>query len=266
MKVDSIRRPAVAGRFFPAVRSELTAIVQSCLQEASPPERTGAPKAIIAPHAGFAFSGPVAGSAFAPLTEAANEIGRVVLIGPSHHVAFDGVATSGFGNFETPLGVVSVDAGAIRQALKFDFVKEFEPAHQREHSLETHLPFLQSVLGEFQVVPLVTGRIDRETLARLFDALWGGEETIISVSSDLSHFFDYETARSLDRETSTRIAQFEADQITPDDACGAVSIRGFLEAGRRREMRSEIIDLRNSGDTAGDRSRVVGYGAYGFWE
>lgn len=266
MNARAIRPAAVAGRFFPADSSELADLVGASLREARRPEHASAPKAIIAPHAGFVFSGPIAGSAFASLADAAARIERVILIGPSHHVAFEGVATSGFGTFETPLGPVPVDTDAVRRALQFDFVEEYEPAHEREHSLETHLPFLQTVLGEFSIVPLVTGRIDRERLAELLDTLWGGEETVISVSSDLSHFFDYETARSLDDETSKAIEAFQPERITPEDACGAVSIRGLLETARRREMESEIIDVRNSGDTAGDRSRVVGYGAYGFWQ
>ncbi len=188
------------------------------------------------------------------------------MVGPSHHIAFHGVATSGFSHFETPLGLVGVDGDGVRRALEFDFVTEYEAAHEHEHSLETHLPFLQRVLGEFEIVPLVTGRVDRAELAALLDALWGGEETVLSVSSDLSHFFDYDTARGLDETTSRAIGEFDAEAITPKDACGAVAIRGLLETGLRRNMLSEIIDVRNSGDTAGDRSRVVGYGAYGFWE
>jgi AmmeMemoRadiSam system protein B len=266
MITHDIRPPAVAGRFFPARTSELNSIVDACLREARHPSRDDAPKAIIAPHAGFVFSGPIAGSAFASLAEAADRIQRVVLIGPSHHVAFEGVATSGYANFETPLGVVPVDVESVRRALEFEFVHEDERAHRHEHSLETHLPFLQRVLGDFSIVPLVTGQVSKRQLSELLEALWGGDETIVSVSSDLSHFFDYDTARQLDGATSEAIVDFDADRLTPDGACGAIAIRGLLESGRRRQMQSEMIDVRNSGDTAGDRNRVVGYGAYAFWE
>lgn len=268
MNEHAVRPTAVAGRFYPSDAAELGELVDSCLEVARRhrADRAPVPKAVIAPHAGFIFSGPIAGTAFSTFEGTSAE--RVVLIGPSHYVGFEGVATSGYGAFSTPLGEIPVDGAAVAKALEFEFVREYEHPHEREHSLETHLPFLQRVLGDFTIVPLVTGRVDRRQLAELLDALWGGPETLISVSSDLSHFFDASTARALDEQTAAAIERFDAAKVEPSaqGACGAVAIRGLLETAKRRQMRVTTLDLRNSSDTAGGPDRVVGYGAFAFWE
>ena len=264
--MSDVRPPAIAGRFYPSDPDELARLVDRCLKEARRPDHPGVPKAIIAPHAGFVFSGPIAGSAFSTWADARDRIRRVVVIGPSHHVAFEGVATSRYDVFRTPLGGVPVDTELRDRCLEFDFVQSFEEAHDPEHSLETHLPFLQRVLDDFVILPLVAGRVDRKRLATLLDAVWGDDETVVSVSSDLSHFHDYDTARRRDEATSDAIVHFRPEQIGPRDACGAVPVNALLHTAGARGMDAEVFDLRNSGDTHGDRSRVVGYGAYAFWE
>ncbi len=258
----SVRKPAVAGMFYPNDRGELEAAVTGYLGavEASGP----APKAIIAPHAGFVYSGPVAASVYARLREAGERIRRVVLVGPSHRVPFAGLALPAAGSFATPLGEIPVDAAGVGQILDLPQVQILDEAHAQEHSLEVHLPFLQTVLGAFSLVPLVAGRASADDVAGALDRLWGGEETLIVVSSDLSHYHDYDTARRMDAATSNAIEALQVDGIDPDHACGCVAVAGLLSVARRRGLAAETIDLRNSGDTAGPRHEVVGYGAYAF--
>jgi hypothetical protein len=222
------------------------------------------PKAIIVPHAGYVYSGAVAARGYARLGQGRARIRRVVLLGPSHRVGFRGLAASAAEGFNTPLGTVPVDPEGVRLALDLDCVHPFEPAHEREHSLEVQLPFLQETLEDFRLVPLVVGEADPAEVAGVLERLWGGEETAIVVSSDLSHYLDYGAAQRSDRATAAAIAGLRQEEVGLDAACGAVPVRGLLVAAHRRGLSVQVLDLRNSGDTAGDRDRVVGYGAFAF--
>jgi AmmeMemoRadiSam system protein B len=211
------------------------------------------------------YSGPIAASIYARLAALRGGVKRVILAGPAHRVFVRGAAVPAAHGFASPLGTVPVDLETVARLRKLPFVEVSDRAHALEHSLEVHLPFLQSVLGPFSIVPLVVGDARPAEMAELFDAVWGGPETVIVVSSDLSHYLPYESARSRDRDTADAILKFEA-RLVPDEACGAAPINGLLQAARRHGMASELVDLRSSGDTAGSRDRVVGYGAFAFHE
>lgn len=249
----TIRRAAVAGMFYPGDAGDLRRTVEALL--AGAPQRDGPPpKALVVPHAGYVYSGPVAATAYARLLNAGGRIERVVLLGPAHHHPLHGLATHSAQAFETPLGRVPVEHTTA--------VSVLDAAHQREHSLETQLPFLQVALGAFRVVPIVVGEAAAEDVALAIDALWGGEETLVVVSTDLSHYHDARTARRLDRATADDIVALRAEALGYDSACGRYALAGLLIALRDRGLRLECIDLRNSADTAGDPDRVVGYGAF----
>jgi len=256
-----VREPAVAGLFYPEEPAELRALVSKLLGEVVLQDDV-LPKALIAPHAGYVYSGAVAASAYARLSRYRDVYERVVLLGPCHRVPVAGLALSGADAFRTPLGDVPVDRDAVA-TLQEKGVAVFEPSHQYEHSLEVHLPFLQTVLGAFSIVPIVVGEARPQAVAGLLDALWDGPETLIVVSSDLSHYLAYDAAREQDTATCRRIERLDTD-IGHDDACGATPLGGLLLAAQRRGMRVTTLDLRNSGDTAGDRDFVVGYGAWMF--
>ena len=259
-----IREPAVAGQFYPGNASELRTAMTELFEDV--PVKPGpAPKALIVPHAGYIYSGPVAATAYARLRAYREQYIRVILLGPAHRVAVRGLALSAADVFRTPLGDVPLDKEAIA-ALNVPEVTVFDATHQLEHSLEVHLPFLQSVIESFSVVPLIVGDVAPETVAEVIDGLWGGPETLIVVSSDLSHYLTYEKARTMDNATCQAIENLEVDRIDHHGACGATPIRGLLIAARRRGMKVTTLDLRNSGDTAGDRNRVVGYGSWLFLE
>jgi AmmeMemoRadiSam system protein B len=256
-----VREPAVAGQFYPGDPGELQALVDALLDEAAA-EEGPPPKALIAPHAGYVYSGAVAASAYARLRSYRDLYSRVVLLGPCHRVPVAGMAVSGADVFRTPLGDVPVDRATVA-ALEATGTRVFEPSHRFEHSLEVQLPFLQSVLDEFSVVPVVVGEATPEAVADMLESCWGGPETLIVISSDLSHYLDYGTARARDSATCRRIEHLDT-AIGHDDACGATPVRGLLLAARRRGMQVSTLDLRNSGDTEGDRDFVVGYGAWMF--
>ncbi|HTB43645.1 MAG TPA: AmmeMemoRadiSam system protein B [Acetobacteraceae bacterium] len=262
--MTAIRSPAVAGTFYPAESAVLREQIAGFLAEAdnAPPTGSALPKAIIGPHAGYVYSGPVAARAYARLATARGKISRVVLIGPSHYVSFQGLAVDTAEAWTMPQGTVRLDTEAIAALRRLPQVGELEAAYAREHALEVHVPFLQQVLGDFRLVPIVTGTCAPEAVAAVFDALWGGPETLIVVSTDLSHYLDYAACQRLDASTAAAIERFDIDAINPTGACGAVPTRGLLLAARRRGMTIERLDLRNSGDTAGPRDRVVGYGAW----
>lgn len=266
--MGSIRAPAVAGSFYPSDPQALRAAVAAHLAEAEARAASDgpAPKAIIAPHAGYVYSGPVAARAYARLARARGTVRRVVLIGPSHRVPFHGLAVTAAEAYATPLGAVPVDGAAVRALLRVPGVQVLDAAHGPEHSLEVHLPFLQAVLGDFALVPVVAGSAPPDMVAAALEAVWGGEETAVVVSSDLSHYLDYDGARRLDGRTCAAIEHLDAGGIGQDQACGSVPIAGLLALARRRRMAVETVDLRNSGDTAGPRDGVVGYGAWAFTE
>jgi len=256
------RQAAVAGYFYPADSERLRAEVAHFMQGASPddPERP-APKAIIAPHAGYQYSGPIAASAYATLAPARGVVRRVLLAGPAHRVPVPGVALPSVDTFATPLGSIGIDTDARAQALMIDGVVVDDRAHVDEHSLEVHLPFLHEVLGDVTVLPMLLRSDGVGALAAVFEALWGGDETRIVVSTDLSHYHDKATADTLDRDTATAIVD-RYDVPEPDRACGEAATRALLRVARRRGLTVRLLDLRTSADTAGDPDRVVGYGAF----
>lgn len=258
----AIRAPAVAGTFYPANAMQLRIMIAQYLKVAK--VSGPAPKAIIAPHAGYIYSGPVAASAYAHLRAARDVVKCVVLLGPAHRVALRGLAASSADAFLTPLGTVPVDREALTQVLALPQVQTLDEAHTQEHSLEVQLPFLQEVLGDFTLVPLVVGEATAEEIGEGLDLLWDGPETEIVISSDLSHYYDYATARKLDQATSHAIEALEPEDIHTEQACGRYAINGLLFAARRHGLRARTVDLRNSGDTAGPCDEVVGYGAYVF--
>lgn len=260
--MKTIQPAVVSGLFYPADPAILRDTIERYLREAEPApcER---PAALVAPHAGYPYSGPVAGHAYAALQPWADAIDRVVVLAPSHRVAFRGIATSSAGAFETPLGEVEVDTATVARLATLPGVVERDDAFAREHALEVQLPFLQAVLGDFLLVPLVVGNARRDEVSAVIEAVYDAS-TLIVVSSDLSHYHDYDSCQRLDRRTSAHIEQLDSAALDPDDACGAYPLRGLLDVARQHGWRVHTLDLRNSGDTEGDRRQVVGYGAYAF--
>lgn len=264
MKTKAVRAPAVAGMFYPSRADSLRKEVESFIAHGRTAPAVVRPKALIAPHAGYAYSGPIAGSAYACLHDMAETITRVILMGPSHRVAFSGIARSGAVAFETPLGDVPLDNEADALLTAYDFVTLNDRAHRDEHSLEVHLPFLQCAVKAFELVPLVVGNTTPESVHQVIEKLWGGPETLIVVSSDLSHYLPYDHARRVDEVTTKAIEMLSPEKIHFEQACGALPVQGLLLSARKHGLKATTVDLRNSGDTAGDKNAVVGYGAYAF--
>jgi AmmeMemoRadiSam system protein B len=260
--MSRVRPAAVAGAFYPGNPGRLGAKVSELL--AGVPGPIGAAKALIAPHAGYVYSGQVAASAFAALRSQAETIERVVLIGPAHYVRLRGLAVPTVAAFETPLGRVPVDQEALAALADLPFVSEADDPHAPEHALEVELPFLQLVLSSFALVPLVVGDTTPNEVAEVLARLWGGAETLLVVSSDLSHYHPYGEARRLDAETAAAIERSDSAALSPARACGFLPIAGLLVEAGRRGLAARRLALCNSGDTAGDRARVVGYGAWAF--
>lgn len=260
--MQHVRPPAVAGLFYPAEATLLRQQVQALLQ-AAPPATGPAPKALIAPHAGYVYSGAIAASAYAQLAPIAQRIRTVVLLGPAHRVALRGLALPAATHFATPLGIIELDSEAVARLRGLPQVSVSDAAHAAEHSLEVHLPFLQSMLPKFLLVPLVVGQASAAEVSQVLDRLWGGEDTLIVISSDLSHYLGYDDACASDRATADAVLDLRP-ALVPQQACGAYPINGLLESAPRHGLRGTLLDLRNSGDTAGDRARVVGYGAFAF--
>lgn len=258
-----VRPPAVAGRFYPADPAELEAAVRLHLDDARSPTRAP-PRALVAPHAGYVYSGPVAGSAWALVGPARGRVRRAVLLGPSHHVAFAGLALPEWDALSTPLGEHPVDAEGAAALEAHPLVRRWDAPHRDEHCLEVQLPFLWATLGPVPVVPLVMGTADAHAVADEIESLWT-PDTLVVVSSDLSHHLSYARARDADARTARAVEELRAADVGPAQACGATALRGLLTAARRRDMTATCVDLRNSGDTAGGIGRVVGYGAFGVW-
>lgn len=258
------RPPAVAGMFYPGDPKVLKATVDGLLAGIPATSDKHPPKVLIAPHAGYIYSGSTAARAYALLKPWAERIRRVVLLGPTHRVAVRGIALPASTSFATPLGEIALDTAGIARLSRLPGVVVSDPVHAEEHSLEVHLPFLQRVLDDFLLLPLAVGQARPELVADVLDQVWGGEETLIVISSDLSHFLPYATASDIDRDTCEHILQLD-DHIEPEQACGAYPINGLLLAARRRGLQARLLGLCNSGDTAGDKLRVVGYGAFSFW-
>ena len=261
------RPPAVAGLFYPADRAELRAAVDGYLARAGAPGRVGqrvrAPKAIVVPHAGYIYSAPVAAYAYAAVTSRREQLRRVVLLGPAHHARVRSMATTSADVLVSPLGAVPVDAAGRDALLALGTVEIDDFAHAPEHSLEVQLPFLQRILDtDFTVLPVLVGGASPEVVADALDRVWGGDETLVVVSTDLSHYLDHASASALDQRTADAITRREWRAVRATDACGAAPLRGLLIAAERHGLTVEQLALCNSGDTAGSRDRVVGYGAF----
>ena len=275
----AIRPPAVAGMFYPGDPASLRDELLTCLAVSPAPSardtasgfpggitpESGLLKALIAPHAGYIYSGGTAGRAYALLAPLAGRIRRVVLLGPCHRVSVRGLAAPTVKAFATPLGSIALDRAALDALADLPEVVASDAAHAQEHSLEVQIPFLQTVLGEFELVPLAVGDASAGEVAEVLDRLWGGPETLIVISSDLSHFHSYREAQAIDNATVAHILAL--DQLTSfDQACGALPINGLLAVARRRGLRIERVAQCNSGDTAGDKGRVVGYASFALYE
>lgn len=259
-----LREPAVAGLFYPSEAKPLLALLDQLMSVSG--SGSCAPKAIIVPHAGYIFSGSTAAAAYARIAPARERIERVVLLGPAHRVRFQGIAAHSADAFLTLLGEVPLDGAALERLADLSYVGLLDEAHAREHSLEVQLPFLQYLLDDFRLVPLVVGDSTAEAIAAVLEHLWGGSETLVVISTDLSHYHDYATARRLDGHTADSILHRRHEAIGYEDACGCNPLIGLLELARRRDLRIELLRLCSSGDTAGNRQRVVGYGAFAVYE
>jgi AmmeMemoRadiSam system protein B/AmmeMemoRadiSam system protein A len=257
------RPAAVAGRFYPADRRELGAEIDAYLARASVAAPGPVPKMLLVPHAGYAYSGPVAAHAYGRLRPSRGRVRHVVLLGPAHRVAVRGLAAPLAAAFDTPLGRIPVDRRALDQISDLQPLILSDRVHADEHALEVQLPFLQRVLGDFALVPLLVGKADPAQVAAVIERLWGGEETLVVISSDLSHFLPYRAAQVRDRSTVDRVLRLDPE-LDHEDACGATPLAGALIAARRHGLVPRLLDLRNSGDTVGDPRRVVGYAAVAF--
>jgi len=261
----SVRPAAVADLFYPGSARALGAFISDALCDASAqlPTNMPKPKAIIVPHAGYVYSGMTAAYAFKTLKP--SNIDHVVLLGPAHRVPFYGMALSGYEAFATPLGEVRLDEAGIEKALALPEVQINDTAHAQEHSLEVNLPFLQMVLGDFSLLPICIGSVQSDVVARVIESQWGDEKTLFLISSDLSHFHRYEEARRLDFYSIDMVLEM-GGSLNHEQACGATGINALLTVAKRRGLKSQLLDYRNSGDTAGDKERVVGYASIAFFE
>jgi len=259
---DTVREPAVAGMFYPESPSELGSMVDRLLAAARVPTQARCPKALIVPHAGYVYSGPIAASAFARVAPFGDRITRVVLVGPAHRKFVGGLASPGAARLRTPLGELAVDTDVISKLA----IEPDAAAHAREHSLEVELPFLQRITPNAKIIPLAGTRAEPEVVGHVLEALWGGPETLIVISTDLSHYEPYAEGRAHDQRTCDRIVAFDTT-IAGEDACGSIGLNGLAWLARKRgDLRIELLDLRSSGDTAGKKDEVVGYGAFAVYE
>jgi len=262
--MSNVREAAVAGTFYPAQKERLTNEIEHYLKICSDEKKSELiPKALIVPHAGYDYSGETAASAYSCLEGRSHEIKRVVLIGPAHRYALQGLAIPKADFFNTPLGSVRVDTEAIRSIVNFKQVSTNSMAHEQEHCIEVQLPFLQTILDDFSIVPLLVGEALAKDVADVLDTLWGGPETLIVVSSDLSHYLPYDRAQRVDEYTVNKILA-SSSLDTFHQACGAIPINGLLLSIRRHQLQPKLLKLCNSGDTAGDKKMVVGYCAISF--
>jgi AmmeMemoRadiSam system protein B len=261
--MSNTRSPAVAGLFYPAEAGQLADDVLQLLAGARPFNLI--PKALIVPHAGYIYSGAIAATAYATIRPIAVRIRRVVLLGPAHRVALNGLALPGADAFCTPLGSVMLDVAGARAIAALPQVSVSAQAHALEHSLEVQLPFLQSVLSDFTLLPLAVGMATPEEVAEVLEVVWGGDETLIVISSDLSHYLPYSTAQRVDGETAQSILDLH-QPIALDHACGGTPISGLIVSAQKHHLEPHLLDLRNSGDTAGSRDQVVGYASFAFTE
>ncbi|MGC2167407.1 MAG: AmmeMemoRadiSam system protein B [Gallionella sp.] len=257
------RSAAVSGSFYPADPIQLARDVRQLLDRARPYALT--PKALIAPHAGYIYSGAIAAEAYATLSAVATTVHRVILLGPTHRVAVRGLVLPGVDSFETPLGIVRIDPVSINAIGHLEQVTVNSYAHVQEHSLEVQLPFLQTMLTDFTLLPLAVGMATAAEVSEVLDAVWGGDETLIVISSDLSHYQPYSIAKQIDYQTVQSILNLQLP-ISHESACGATPISGLITAAKSHHLIPKLLDLRNSGDTAGNRDQVVGYASIAFVE
>ncbi len=266
MGMATIRPAAVAGTFYPGDPRALSAEIDELIGGVGDPApRLGFPKAIVVPHAGYIYSGPVAAHAYEDIAPARGIVKRVVLLGPVHRVPVRGLALPGAEFFDTPLGRIPIDAAAAAELRGLPQVVVSAPAHAMEHSLEVQLPFLQKVLGTFSLVPLAVGMASIEEVSEVIERLWGGPETLVVISTDLSHYHEYRQARAIDGNTIERIAGLATD-LSHDEACGATPLNGLLHFSQKRSLRIRLLAACNSGDTAGGKGRVVGYCSFALHE
>jgi AmmeMemoRadiSam system protein B len=263
--MHSVRQPAVAGAFYSGNKGVLANDIKAFLDSTTPVKGQASPKAIVVPHAGYIYSGQTAAIAYSHLVAGCKTIKRVILLGPVHRVSVRGLALPGADAFATPLGEIELDQAAIASISHLHQIVVSPTAHAQEHSLEVQLPFLQSVLDEFKLVPLAVGDTTPAEIAEILDILWGGSETLIVISSDLSHFLPYDIAQKVDSETVQNILDMKVS-LTHNQACGGAPINGLVLAARRHHLKPKLLDLCNSGDTAGDKNRVVGYASFMFNE
>lgn len=261
----NIRKPVVAGSFYPADANQLAQDIDYFLHDKHIKIIQQRPLALIVPHAGYIYSAPVAASAYKQLAPYAESISRVVLLGPSHRIPFVGISSSSKSYFATPLGDIPIDRDAVEKVNQVDFVTEFDQAHDYEHSLEVQLPFLQKCLKQFSLVPLVIGQASAEEVLQVIDLFWDEQHTLFLISSDLSHYLSYNTAKQCDQATCRAIEHLQPEKIEYEQACGRIGVSGMLLAAREHHLKVKTLDLRNSGDTAGPRDQVVGYGSWAFY-
>lgn len=267
LNASQSRAPAVAGLFYPADRRELDSMIAGMMDEARdarqrPPGRP--PFAIVAPHAGFIYSGQTAARAYQPLARFQSHFQRVLIIGPAHRVAFRGLAAPSVATFRTPLGMVPVDTEAVAALNTLEHVAVRDDAHAAEHCIEVHLPFLQRSLDAFSVIPLIVGAATPEQVADVIRVMTAEPGTLVVISSDLSHYLDYENANRLDHDTLDAILKLDADRIADEGACGRLPIKGLIDVAKTAGLEAFLLDHRTSGDTAGDKNRVVGYASIWF--
>lgn len=262
----NLRPAAVAGTFYPKEASELLQTVRNLLSKAAQtpdiPQFNNPPKAIIVPHAGYIYSGAVAASAYAILLRFRSKINRIILLGPAHREAVNGIAVPETDFFETPLGPIPIDQNARQRLRPFHYVHSADSPHRLEHSLEVQLPFLQLILGQFSLLPLLVGQASPEEVDQIIEEFWDEPETLFVISTDLSHFLDYDTARARDAKTALAIENLDYESLEFDQACGRTPVAGMLLAAKKNNLSIHTLDLKNSGDTAGPKDRVVGYGAW----
>lgn len=261
--MNKVRPMAVAGQFYPAEKSQLTSTLEECFKLAVPYQADKFPRALIAPHAGYRFSGPIAASVYLSVADNHSHIKKVLLMGPSHRVPFRGIAMSGADAYASPLGVLEIDNESEQAIARLPFVGVLAEAHAYEHSLEVHVPFLQKVLPDVKIIPLVVGHTEPEQVAEVINALWS-DDTLVVISSDLSHYLDYKAACIKDKNTTELIESIDLNPLLGDQACGCRPINGLLRVAHEQQLNAKTIDLRNSGDTFGNKERVVGYGGYVF--
>ncbi len=254
------KKADVAGLFYPSEPEELKSMLETFVNTAK--SVNNLTRAVIAPHAGYVYSGPIAGSAYKALYSSKENIKNVIILSPSHNCSFDGVATHSAQAFSTPLGDIEVNQELKEKIASLPFIKELDEAFIREHALEVHLPFIQYVLPHAKILPLVVGQTYPEEIQMLIETLWNDPSNAFVISTDLSHFLSYMQAQKLDSLTAKQFERKLFQEIHHEQCCGYFPVRGMLKFAKEHGLKISTLDLRNSADTAGDKGRVVGYGSF----